>query len=362
MMKRLKSLDQDIRKHFIGVIVFILVAVILQFVGLDSYINRILNLGLIYVVVSLSMNLVNGFTGMFSLGQAGFMAIGAYAMAVLTMSADLKEKYYLIEPVFPILKQIQLPYLVALLLAGLITAFIGFLIALPVLRLTDDYLAIATLGFAEIILVFIRTQFRITNGALGLKGIPQHENLLLTAALTLVVIIFMIFLTRSSYGKALIAIRDDEIAAQAIGINIFRHKVVSFSISSFLAGIGGGMLAALVGTISPVQFQFVLTFNVLLIVVLGGMGRIWGNVIAAIVVTGMLEYLRILDEPINFLFIKTDDGLPGLRMVVFSILLMVIVIFRRPDRRFLEPAREKVAQSIKSLLTKKNGGTPDASN
>jgi ABC-type branched-subunit amino acid transport system permease subunit len=92
------------------------------------------------------------------------------------------------------------------------------------------------------------------------------------------------------------------------------------------------------------------------------MGRIWGNVIAAIVVTGMLEYLRILDEPINFLFIKTDDGLPGLRMVVFSILLMVIVIFRRPDRRFLEPAREKVAQSIKSLLTKKNGGTPNASN
>ena len=108
MMKRLKSLDQDIRKHFIGVIVFILVAVILQFVGLDSYINRILNLGLIYVVVSLSMNLVNGFTGMFSLGHAGFMAIGAYAVAVLTMSADSKEKYYLIEPVFPILKQIQL--------------------------------------------------------------------------------------------------------------------------------------------------------------------------------------------------------------------------------------------------------------
>lgn len=355
-MKKLNAIKPESRKNIIGVALFIIVLVIMQLIGLDNYINRIANLALVYVVVSLSMNLVNGFTGMFSLGQAGFMAVGAYVVAILTMSADSKDKYFLIEPVYPFLKNIELPYLIALLIAGLITALLGLLIALPVLRLTDDYLAIATLGFAEIILVFIRTQFKITNGALGLKGIPQHENLFMTGGITLLVILFMIFLTTSSYGKALIAIRDDEIAANAVGINIFRHKVVSFTISSFLAGVGGGMLATLVGTISPVQFQFVLTFNILLIVVLGGMGSIWGNVIAAVVVTAMLEYLRILDEPIRFLFIQTD-GLPGLRMVVFSILLMLVVIFRRPDRQLLAPVREKVATFLKSLWRK-----PDAAN
>lgn len=172
---------------------------------------------------------------------------------------------------------------------------------------------------------------RITNGALGLKGIPQHKDLLLTGSIALLVIIFMILLTRSTYGRALMAIRDDEIAAAAMGINVYRHKVISFTISSFFAGLGGGMLAALVGTISPVQFQFVTTFNILLIVVIGGMGKIWGNVLVALIVTSLLEYLRILDEPMNFLFIQTD-GLPGLRMVVFALFLMLFIIFRREKR------------------------------
>ena len=257
------------QRELILLTVFAIVLLIMRFIGLDSYVNHIANLGLIFVVLALSLNLINGFTGLFSLGHAGFMAVGAYAVACLTMSQDAKEKYYLIEPAYPWLKAITLPYLPALLIAGLLTAGLGLLIALPVLRLNDDYLAIASLGFAEIILVFVRTQVRVTNGALGLKGIPQHKDLLLTGAIALAVIIFMILLTRSSYGRALMAIRDDEIAAAAMGINVYRHKVISFTISSFLAGIGGGMLAALVGTISPVQFQFVTTLNILLIVVIG---------------------------------------------------------------------------------------------
>ncbi len=348
-MEMLKKIKPVYRKHLIGMIIFSLAVIVLQFMGLDNYVNRILNLGLINVVLALSLNLINGFTGMFSLGHAGFMAVGAYVVGVLTMSPDSKDKYFIIEKAYPFIRNMELPYLIALLVAGLITALFGFLIAMPVLRLNDDYLAIATLGFAEIILVFIRTQMRITNGALGLKGIPQHKELLLTGAIALLVILFMVFLTTSSYGKALKSIRDDEIAARSVGINIFRHKVISFTLASFLAGVGGGMLAALVGTINPIQFQFVTTFNVLLIVVLGGMGRIWGNVISAMVVTILLEYLRVLDEPMDFLFIKTS-GLPGFRMVVFSTLLMIVVIFRKPGRKSLRErlfANKKLAADAK---------------
>lgn len=323
-MDKLKKLGLKENRNYLYIIIFALVIIIGRFIGLDSYVNHVANLSLIYVILAQSMNLINGFTGMFSLGHAGFMAIGAYTVGILTMSSEAKEMYFLIEPVAPWLKNVQLPFLVALLIAGVLSAVLGLLIALPVLRLTDDYLAIATLGFAEIILVFIRTQIPITNGALGLKAIPQHKDLLLSGALALITIVFMILLTKSSYGRALMAIRDDEIAAAAVGVKVFRHKVISFTIASFFAGIGGGMLAALVGTISPVQFQFILTFNILLIVVLGGMGNIWGNVISAVIVTAALEWLRILDE---------TSGLPGLRMVVFSAILMLFIIFRRDDRK-----------------------------
>ena len=240
-MDKFKALGQKKNRDLLFILIFAVVIVVGQLIGLDSYINHIANLSLIYVILAQSLNLINGFTGMFSLGHAGFMAIGAYTVGILTMSAEAKEMYFLIEPVYPWLKHVQLPFLVALLLAGLLAALLGLLIALPVLRLTDDYLAIATLGFAEIILVFIRTQVRITNGALGLKAIPQHKNLLMSGILALATIVFMIFLNRSSYGRALRAIRDDEIAAAAVGVNVFRHKVISFTIASFFAGVGGGI-------------------------------------------------------------------------------------------------------------------------
>jgi branched-chain amino acid transport system permease protein len=138
----------------------------------------------------------------------------------------------------------------------------------------------------------------------------------------------MIYLFRGSYGRAFIAIREDEVAAEAMGINLFRHKLLSFTIGSFIAGIGGGLLGNLMGTIDPLMFRFLLTFNILLIVVLGGMGSITGTVIAGIVVTVLMEYLRFLDEPMNLFFFKTD-GIPGLRMVTFSIMLMVVILFFR---------------------------------
>lgn len=312
--------------NLLGIALFVVLLIVLQFVHLDDYYRKIVNLSFIYIVLGLSLNLINGFTGLFSLGHYGFMAVGAYTTAILTMPRDAKETYYMLEPCYEWLKAIELPLLPALLIGGLVAAFLGFLISLPVLRLNDDYLAIASMGFAEIILVLIRTQIRLTNGALGLKGVPRTDSYWLFGGVALLMIVFMVLLTTSAKGRALVAIREDEIAARAVGINSFRYKVVSFTIGSFWAGVGGGLMATLIGTVNQVQFTFQLTFNILLIVVLGGMGKIWGNVVAAMLVTFALEIMRFLDEPMGSGFFK--NGRPGVRMVVFSLLLMVVVIGR----------------------------------
>lgn len=294
----------------------------------DAFTLRIFNNCAIYIVLALSLNLLNGFTGLFSLGHAGFMAVGAYVCALLTMPPALKQMNYFLTPIVPWLANLQLPFLPALIVAGLAAALIGFLIGAPVLRLRDDYLAIATLGFSEIIRVLITNFQAVTNGAQGLKGLPRFSTtwtVWITAAVTVVI---MTLLMRSSYGRAMKAVRDDEIAAEAMGVNVFRIKVTSFTVSSFLAGVGGALLGHMITTIDPKMFSFMLTFNILLIVVLGGVGSISGSVIAAVVVTVLMEWLRFLDEPLNLIFTKTK-GMPGLRMVVFSLLLMIVVIFRQ---------------------------------
>lgn len=318
-----KKSNQDL----IRLLIFVALTVLINLLPLDAYYRKITNLCLINVVLSLSLNLVNGYTGLFSLGHYGFMAVGAYVTAILTMAKESKEAYYMIEPAYDWILKLHMPLIPALIVSGLIAALFGFLISLPVLRLNDDYLAIASMGFAEIILVLIRTQFRLTNGALGLKGVPRTTSSLLYSVVAIIMIVFMLTLTKSNKGRNLIAIRENEIAARAVGINAFRHKVISFTWSSFWAGVGGGLMATLIGTVNPMQFTFQLTFNILLMVVLGGMGKIWGNVIAAILVTFALEILRFLDEPMDILFIKSD-GLPGLRMVIFSLLLIVMVNLR----------------------------------
>ncbi|NLJ79058.1 MAG: branched-chain amino acid ABC transporter permease [Tissierellia bacterium] len=319
--------DNRFKNSLIMLIVTIAVLFVLNRI-LDDYKLRILNLCGIYITLGLSMNLINGFTGLFSLGHAGFMAIGAYTVAILTMPAHMKEMNFFMKPIMPFLANIEWSFLPALIMGGIMAGLFGFLIGAPVLRLTDDYLAIATLGFAEIIrVVFTNTQ-SITNGALGLKGIPASTNIWWSWGVAIITILLMVFLIEGSYGKAFNAIREDEIAAQSMGINLFTHKVMSFTVGSFLAGIGGGLLAALLGTIDPNMFRIVLTFNILLIVVLGGLGSIKGSVVSAILVTIAMEALRFLDESINLGFIELK-GIAGMRMVVFSLILMGVVIFRK---------------------------------
>jgi branched-chain amino acid transport system permease protein len=316
------------QKIIFTIVVILLLILFISFANnyLDLYIVRILNLCAIYVVLGLSMNLINGFTGLFSLGHAGFMAVGAYTTALLTMSPDVKAQNFFMVPLIKPLDSICLPFFIALLIAGILSAIVAFFIGAPVLRLKGDYLAIATLGFSEIIrIIFTNTQ-NVTNGALGIKGIPDTTNLWWTFGVAVFTVIFMILLISSSYGRALKAIREDEVAAESMGISLFKHKVLSFMIGAFFAGVGGGLLGNLLGTIDPLMFRFILTFNILLIIVLGGMGSITGTIISAFVITTAGEALRFLDESMDLGFVVIP-GIPGLRMVVFSGLLIVVVLF-----------------------------------
>ncbi len=294
----------------------------------NNYTLRILNLSAIYAILGVSLNLIFGFTGQFSLGHAGFMAIGAYTTSLLIIPKYYKEMTFLIEPLIWPFSVLQLPFIVALLLGGLFAAIFAIIIGLPVLRLRGDYLGIATLGFAEIIRVIANNIPQITNGALGLKGIPAYTNLWWTLGFTVFTIFVIKRLIASSYGRALMAIRENEIAAEAIGVSLTYHKVMSFTVSAFFAGIGGGLLASLLTTIDPRAFMFVMTFNILIVVVIGGLGSITGTVIAAFLFNFMLEYLRPIEQGFDLGFISFPE-IPGLRMVTFSLALLVVIIYNQ---------------------------------
>lgn len=296
-----------------------------------SYQISILERSAIYAVVAVSMNLLTGFTGLFSLGQAGFMAIGAYTVAILTIPVDSRASVYYVGGIAPAIANLQCPYWLALILAGLLAAAMAALIGIPVLRLKSDYLAIATLGFSEIIRAVIAAPQlnTITNGSYGLKSIPGFPNLFAAFGLPALCIFLMVLLINSSYGRAFKALREDEVAAQAMGLNLFRYKELSFVISSFFTGVGGGLLAIFMRSIDSKTFSINLTYDILLIVVLGGIGSITGSVIGAFLVTAGREWLRFFDNPLVIGGFEVPLFRTGFRMVIFSILLMAVVLFYR---------------------------------
>ncbi len=301
----------------------------------------VLKKGAIYSLVAVSMNLLNGFTGLFSLGQAGFMLIGAYTYAILTMPSEVKTsqsvyKYYECFITF------DTGVFAGLLAAGLIAALFAFLIGWPVLRLKSDYLAIATLGFAEIIRAICQWDVLgpVTNGANLLRSyidltrvtIPFTDipfpPTLFVFIVSGVCILLIVLLINSSYGRAFKAIRDDETAAEAMGINLFRHKELSFVISSFFAGVSGALLAMFQYTVQAQQFKTMMTYEILLIVVIGGIGSISGSCIASFLYITLSEWwLRGLDMG-TFLGINAPGIFrSGFRKLVFSLIIMVIVLF-----------------------------------
>jgi len=265
------------------------------------YYQIIIYIGINAVLAS-SLNLINGFAGQFSLGHAGFMALGAYTSAVITSALHLAPRTIVAYPLFAL----------ALIGGGLVAAVFGLLVGIPSLRLKGDYLAITTLGLGEIIRVIIQS-LDFLGAARGFTGIAKLADFFWVYAVVAVVVFTIANLVSSTYGKGFLAVRDDEIAAEAVGIDATRYKIVAFVTGAFFAGIAGGLYAHFVTYINPSQFGFLRSFEIVVMVVVGGMGNIAGVIVAAAILTILPEALRAVAQ---------------YRMVIYALLLVVIMISR----------------------------------
>ncbi len=327
-----------------------LVAILERTLPATHIIFTVIKKGSIYALVAVSMNLLNGFTGLFSLGQAGFMLLGAYTYAIFTIPNDQRASVY--QYFDGGIIQFTLPVIVAIILGGIVAMIFAFLIGLPVLRLKSDYLAIATLGFAEIVRAIFqwKTLGPITNGSNILRKFKNLDTLYIDIPFTdisfhvsptMFALIFsgicvaiIMMLINSTYGRAFKAIRDDEIAAEAMGINLASHKRMSFCISSFFAGISGALLAMFQTSIQASQFKSAMTYEILLIVVIGGIGSVSGSCIGAFLFIACNEWwLRFLDNTTVLDMPWGEWQVPflrvGFRKVVFSVIIMIMVLFCR---------------------------------
>ena len=262
----------------------------------------------INLILAVSLNLVNGYTGQFSLGHAGFMSVGAYLSAAVTMLLGP----HLLGPDGGALWQQNSLFFAALVAGGLSAACAGLLVGLPSLRLKGDYLAIVTLGFGEIIRVIFQN-FEPLGGALGLNGIPAYTTAFWVLAGGALTIFTVHCLVHSTYGRGFLATKDDEIAAEAIGLNTTRYKIVAFVIGAFFAGVAGGLYGHFKQTISPGGFDFNRSIEIVVMVILGGMGNTVGVILAAILLTLLPEVLRPVAE---------------YRMILYSFLLIVLMLAR----------------------------------
>ena len=322
-------------------LIYVVVFILEKTVNPNHILFTVLKKGAIYCLVAVSMNLLNGFTGLFSLGQAGFMLLGAYTYAVLTMPVDIKlsDKVFVY---FDCAIKFDTGVIVGLIAAGIVAAAFAALIGLPVLRLKSDYLAIATLGFAEIIRAVcqwqglgpvtnaanpMRSYLDLTDVKIPFTDIPFPPTLFVFIIAGVCVALIML-LINSSYGRAFKAIRDDEVAAEAMGINLFRHKEMSFVISSFFAGVSGALLAMFQFSVQASAFTSAMTYEILLIVVIGGIGSISGSCIATFLYIAASEWwLRGLDSGVFAGISAPTIFRSGFRKLVFSVIIMIIVLF-----------------------------------
>lgn len=279
---------------------------------LNPYVYRILILCGINVILAVSLNLINGFTGQFSIGHAGFMAIGAYGSAMFSLHVGQGWVSALVARGVPHEMAAGAALSAALVLGGLLAALAGYLVGLPSLRLRGDYLAIVTLGFGEIIRVLI-VNIDAVGGPRGLPGIPGWADLFWVGLGVVVVIVLSRRLALSTHGRALFAIRDDEVAAEAMGVNTTAYKVLAFVLGAFFAGVAGGLFAHFLSYLNPKSFTFLKSIEVIAMVVLGGLGSVSGAVLAAILLTVLPEALRPVRE---------------YRMVIYSLMLIILMITR----------------------------------
>src|SRR6185503_16122571 len=275
---------------------------------INPYYSRIIMLCGISITLAVSLNLINGFTGQFSIGHAGFMAVGAYSSAYFSVNYGVN--------LANSLGGGKLGWVVALTAATIVGAIVagiaGLAVGIPSLRLKGDYLAIVTLGFGQIIVVFLNN-IEAVGGARGYSGIPIVQRFFWIFLVAVLTIAMVYNIVHSAFGRALISIREDELAAEAMGVNTTRYKVMAFVISSAMAGAGGVLLAHFDGYLNPKSFEFIKSFEILIMIILGGLGSIVGSVLGAIVLTVLPEGLR---------------GFAEYRMVIYSLLLIILMITR----------------------------------
>ncbi|MBC3887665.1 branched-chain amino acid ABC transporter permease [Acetobacterium paludosum] len=324
-------MDKNKRKAYIIntisiISLYLVFFILIQTKVMNKYFMGIAIMTCIMIIMAMSLNIVAGFLGEMALGHAGFMAIGAYSSAYFSIA--------LMDTGFPLPNIIVL--ILAMLVGGMVTGIMGFLIGTPTLRLRGDYLGIVTIGFSEIIRIFF-INFEPTGGAAGLKGITKLVNFNNVYWITIVIIILMFTFGRSKQGRAIISIREDEIASEAAGIPTTRYKVLAFTVSSFFAGIGGALYAHYQAFVEPSKFGFMFSIEMFVIVVLGGLGSLTGSIVAAIVLTVLPEMLR---------------GFAEYRLLVYSLALIVMMIFR--PQGMLGRSEFSLTKFIDSLILRKD--------
>jgi branched-chain amino acid transport system permease protein len=328
-LEKLEFIDFKTYLKIVGIVsVIFLLFLWISKTSFNGYTLTVLANIYIFIILAISYNLINGVTGQFSLEPNGFVAIGAYVTAILILTPELKGEMFGVVDPLPIIKAVHLgnPFLV-LLISGAVAGLVALTLAFPVFRVRGDYLAIVTLGFGLIIRVLLVNNPEISNGSMGLDSIPNFANYFFIGVITLISVILVYNIVYSKFGRAMKAVRDDEDATYALGIPTFQIKTIAFVTSAFFEGMGGGLMASFMGSISPDQFTFLLTFQLLIIIVLGGLGSMSGAIIGTFLVIGGMELLRFLDD--SSWSLGPIHGVPGLRMVVFSLLLLLIMLFFR---------------------------------
>lgn len=290
-------------------------------IGIDDYQGRLLVFIAINIIMATSLNLINGFTGQFSIGHAGFMAVGAYSSAYFTVTYGKA-----VEASFGFLGDTlasSVVLLIAILIGALVAAVAGLIVGIPSLRLKGDYLAIVTLGFAEIIRIVI-LNIDSVGGATGYQ-VSGYANFLWIGIFAVITVVVIHNIVKSDTGRALVSIREDELAAEAMGVNVTRFKVTSFVIGSAFAGVAGVLFAHYNKFLSTNDFQFIKSFEIIIMIVIGGMGSMTGAILGAIIVTLLPELLRLLPEiQIGASVFKFSD----LRLVIFALILILTMILR----------------------------------
>jgi branched-chain amino acid transport system permease protein len=295
-----------------------------QFVA-SAYIQRIVLLLGINIILVVSLNLSNGYTGVFSLGHIGFMAIGAYTAAVLTLPLTQKQVNLPDLPVW--LSGVEMPFLPATLLAGLAAMIIAFLVGLSLMRLTGPYVSVATMGFLVIVQVILINWDSVTRGARTFAGVPPYTTLWWVWGWTVVTVYVIWRLAKSSFGRQLVAVRDNEIAAQSLGINIMRSRLLAFCVSAFFTGVAGSLWAHFITSFSPKSFYFTLTFSIITMLAVGGMGSVSGSVIGTVAITILSEVLRNAERGISLGFVQIPP-VYGASQILMAVLFVLVIVFR----------------------------------